>query len=413
MNKRIFHNIESNIAVINSLSKEIKGFINVDNRKVDAVMVKNEDYKMKINTLLDLDIETHHLAFSNNDIELEMKIFVTSQGNSINIPEKWSSQHSEGTVYSFRSKDFIAKNTSIYRAFYKINSSNFLMTCFEEVSYMTETFSSRGLLNLTINNDTFPVFTYHNDYLIIESDERISFEDFSEYCYNILIAIGFVTGKFFQSEVFIFDIDNDMMDKFCYRRLRNSSFSIYHAVTNNPYGYKDFIGAQHANDLYKNNTLKAITSQNLSCLVKLIHNNSQIQYALVLFNEANSGDLSLLVKNNCFYVVLEVLKKFFHTIYKEKLPKDYSSRGNTDKYVTLFNCITTLSDKDEQLLKDRNLYLHGDIKDLEGQKMVDDMQKQIILIYRLMLTHVGFEGYIINHYAIRNNDPDNAFVKCN
>lgn len=138
-----------------------------------------------------------------------------------------------------------------------------------------------------------------------------------------------------------------------------------------------------------------------------------MQYSLVLFNESNNGNLSLLVRNNCFYVVLEVLKKFFHPIYKNKLPKDYSSRGNTDKYITLFKLITDISKDDEQLLKDRNLYLHGDIKDLEGQKMVDDMQKQLTLIYRLILTYIGFDGYVIDHFNIRNSENEKALIKCN
>lgn len=412
MDKRTFYNIESNISTINSISDKIEGYIKWGNKESNAVIEKNKGYRIKINSLLSLSEETHHLVFSNNEVELEIETFITSRSNNINVSEKWNSQHSEGVVYGFRSKEFNPKDKSVYRAFYKINSSNFFLTSFEDVSYKTETYSSRGLLNLVINNNLFSVFTYHNDYIIIESDEKIDFEDFSEYCYNILVAIGFVSGKFFQDEVVIFNIDNNTLNSFCYRRLKNSSHSIYHAVTSNPYGYKDFIGEKYANDLYENNTLKAITSQTFSCLIELVHNNNQIQYALVLFNEANSGNLSLLIKNNCFYIVLEVLKKFFQTIYKEKLPKNYNNKGNTDKYVTLFKYIINVSDKDEQLLKDRNLYLHGDIKNLEGQKMIDDMQKQLTLIYRLILTYIGFEEYIIDHYAIRNNDPYNAFVKC-
>ena len=143
----------------------------------------------------------------------------------------------------------------------------------------------------------------------------------------------------------------------------------------------------------------------------LIHNNNQIQYALVLFNEANSNQFSLLVKNNCFYVVLEVLRKFYYSIYIDRIPKSYTSKGNTDKYITLFKCMIDITNDDEQLIKDRNLYLHGDIKDLEGQKMVNDMQKQITLTYRLILTYIGFNGHIVDHYSLRNNSPENAFLK--
>jgi hypothetical protein len=353
------------------------------------------------------------LEFSNELFSFNLEAIITSRGNKIDVTENSFQEHSEGIIQSFKSKDFDIKNKSRYRAFYKISSSSFFLTYFDDIVYETETFSSRGLLNLTINDVNFSVYTLHNDYLIIESTEKINFENFSEYCYNILIAIGFVSGKFFQEEVFIFDIENGSLNKFCYKHLRNSSFSIYHAITSNPYGYKDFIGQELADKLYNNKTLKPFTSENLSRLTELIHNNEQIQYSLVLFNESNNGNLSLLIRNNCFYIVLEVLKKFFHHIYKDQLPKDYSSRGNTDKYITLFRFLVAISKDDELLLKDRNLYLHGDIKDLEGQKMIDDMQKQLTLIYKLVLTYIGFDNYIIDHYSIRNNAFHNAFVKCN
>ena len=43
--------------------------------------------------------------------------------------------------------------------------------------------------------------------------------------------------------------------------------------------------------------------------------------------------------------------------------------------------------------------------------MLAIMEKQISLIYKIVLTHAGFDGHIIDHNAIRNNLPDKAFIK--
>lgn len=410
MNKKIF-NIEDNISIINLLSNKIEGIILIEENKIETIINKTNEYNIIIN--YKINPENHdlfQLKFSNELLSLNINAFINSYEKKIN--NNHFQEQSEGIIHSIKSEEFDTKSKSKYRAFYKINSSNFFLSYFENKVYETESFVSRGLLNLTINNTCFSVYTFHNDYLIIESDNDIIYDDFSEYCYNILIAIGFVSGKFFQDEVFIFDIKNGSSNKFCYNKLRNSSFSIYHSLTSNPYDYKHFIGNKLADKLYKKKILKSFTSENLSRLTELIYNNKQIQYSLVLFNESNSGNLSLLIKNNCFYIVLEVIKKFFYNIYKDQLPKDYSSKGNTDKYITLFSLITTISKDDENLLKDRNLYLHGDIEDLNGHKMVDDMHKQLTLIYRLILTYIGYDGYIIDHFNIRKNENEQVFIKC-
>lgn len=414
MSKKTFNLIQENISIINLLSNEIRGIVLIDGKEIETIINKTNEYEIIIGSILSHEsVDLSQLKFSNELFSLNVDSYISSFGNKISVTEKYFQSHSKGIVHRLESENFDTNCKSIYRAFYKINSFNFFMTYFDDTTYETESFNSRGFLNLTINNVCFSVFTFHDDYLIIESDNEIDYNDFSEYCYNILIAIGFISGKFFQNEVFIFDLKNGNSGIFCYKQLRNSSFSIYHAVTSNPYGYKDQIGQELADKLYNNKTLQPFTSENLSRLAELIQNNEQMQYSFVLFNESNNGNLSLLVRNNCFYVVLEVLKKFFHPIYKNKLPKDYSSRGNTDKYITLFKLITDISKDDEQLLKDRNLYLHGDIKDLEGQKMVDDMQKQLTLIYRLILTYIGFDGYVVDHFNIRRTENEQAFIKCN
>ena len=132
----------------------------------------------------------------------------------------------------------------------------------------------------------------------------------------------------------------------------------------------------------------------------------------MLFNEANNNSLSLLIQNNCFYAVFEVLKKFFAEKFKGQLPMGYSNAGNIEKYKIIFSNLISLTDEEFKTLEKRNFFLHGDIKNMKTREMVDIMQKQITLIYRLVFTYIGFDGYIIDHYAMRNM-PERAFIKVN
>jgi hypothetical protein len=57
--------------------------------------------------------------------------------------------------------------------------------------------------------------------------------------------------------------------------------------------------------------------------------------------------------------------------------------------------------------------MHGDIIDIKDKEMVSTMQKQLTFIYKVVLSYTGFDGYIIDHYAIRNNLCERAFIKLN
>jgi hypothetical protein len=72
-----------------------------------------------------------------------------------------------------------------------------------------------------------------------------------------------------------------------------------------------------------------------------------------------------------------------------------------------------ISEEEIQTIEKRNIFLHGDIINISGQEMVELMQKQITLIYKLVLTHVGFSGYVIDHYNINNQRSSFPFVKIN
>lgn len=398
--------IEEELNFINQSGALETGRIEYDGKFIDAELEKNDGvFMLRIADIIDFDIDGIEFNFISEKHQLLIDAPITAHRNSIKVQEKLMSRYSEGKVYSFKSRGFEKVEPNYQRSYYYLGADRLVY----------DYFGIKSHISVTVNGKHFLIFCKEK-YLVVETVEKISYEIFSESCYNILVAIGFLSGDFIQNETYTFqkaDKENIEFAEYEYRRLRSSSHSIYHALTHNPFGYENFIGREFAEQLYENKTLKPCDEVSFSKLVELIDSNSQIQYALVLFNEANNRKLSLLVQNNCFYAVLEVLKKYFFEKFKSQLPKEYSQKGNIEKYKIVFGNLISLTDEECETLEKRNVFLHGDIKDMKGMEMVEIMQKQLTLIYRLLFTYVGFDGYIIDHYAMRNTMPDKVFVKVN
>lgn len=413
-NKIHFYNNEEDTAIIKKIEAGLCGSVNVKGENYQSIIgFDSKEYILNLSTNIDLDNDDELFFFSNGSFQLKIEAIITANKNNVNVSENWSQRYSEGKIYSIQSIDFSKNNDAFFRSYYKIKNDRFLND-FQNSIYETNDFSSTGLLELKINSEDLYVYPYHKDYLIIESKNKINYEVFTETSYNILAAIGFVSGNFIQNEAYTFQYENSFEKKqlgFHYQKLREESNSIYHAIITNPFSYENFIGENYADELYKNKTLREIKSSSLSKFVELIQNNNQIQYAIVLFNEANDNRLSLLVKNNSFYVVLEVLKKFLYDRFKTELRQDYSQKGNVAKYKIVLEKVLPLNENDLKVIKDRNKYLHGDIKDLEGREMIETMQMQLSLIYKVILKFVKMEVYVIDHYSIRKNGKNNSFIK--
>lgn len=87
--------------------------------------------------------------------------------------------------------------------------------------------------------------------------------------------------------------------------------------------------------------------------------------------------------------------------------------GHTQKLKVVFEHVASISEEDIHILNKRNLFLHGDIENIEGDAMIDIMQKQITLIHKLVLSYIGFDGHIINQYQLRNYCDETSFMKLN
>ena len=364
----------------------------------------DQGYLFRVDGTFDLNINDLRIDFFGDWIRLNIIGSLTSTYTNVNVEEKRLVQYSEGKIYSF-SNDLWADRPAFFQSFYLSKQRHLIHQLCGNADGIT----------FIVCGNMFRVYN-QQDYLVIECLEKMAYDIFSEVSYNLLIAIGFITGDFIQDEVFIYqyesrDLSGQDIQGMKYRKLRTGFSSVYHAVATNPYHHSDLVDIKIVKELATNETLNYLDKGIIARLAELSLSKKQIQYALVLFNEANDRNQSLLIKNNCFFAVLEVLKKYFYDLYKTKLPKNYSSQGNINKYLLLFQKVFPITEDELQTIEMRNIFLHGDIMDVSGEEMVAVMQKQITLIYKLVLTHVGFDGHVIDHYIMNKQQSLNPFIK--
>jgi hypothetical protein len=319
----------------------------------------------------------------------------TAHRTSVKKGKGRATRYTEGKVDEIRSDWSSGKGH--YRSYYHCGRKNLLY----------HFFGRKRVLSLVFGEDVLTV-EEEEEYLLISSTTVLTYQRFNDLSYPILVAMGFITGEFLQEEVFTFKAGTQM--RFLYHTLRKGSSSIYHALLWNPYGYEGMIGRPYAEKLYKQNTLKPLDPETFTRLAKLVLDDHHFKYALVLFNDANANTQSLLIRNNCFFAVIEVLRKNFFEAHKTKLPNAYFNAGNMDKMKMVFQQVIAISADEMKTLNLRNSFAHGDVKNIEGTEMMAIMMKQISLIYKLVLSFVGFDGHVIDHYHLRYGPAKKAYV---
>jgi hypothetical protein len=403
MEESYWLSLEAEIEIINTLRAvhRVSAILNGYPCQAELEWAGNKP-TLKINHTFNLELDDCIFSLKTDTLDLIVEAMITGRQNTVNVAEGWNNHYSYGKVERIASADWPGDVIGFYRTYYHLLSNRLLY----------DYFGFKEAINFTANNIEYRLID-HNDFIVVEALDPVAYPVYVEQVYNIMVALGFVTGNFIQDHNYTFCVNEDTALQFVYRRLRQGSDSMYHAITWNPYSYKHMLGRDKAEPIANSDILKPMDAASFGRLTELTNNHHAIQYALVLFNEANSNKLSLLIKNSCFYTVLEVLRKFFYHIFEANMPKGYSSLGNIPKFKVVFGQLAEVTIKEETMLKRRNAILHGEVDDLEGHEMIDLMQMQLSLIYKLLMTYVGFDGYVINHYALRNNQPEGAFIKIN
>lgn len=280
-------------------------------------------------------------------------------------------------------------------------------------------------------------------YLFIDSLEKIDFEEFSNICHSVMISYGFFSADFYQDESFLLKSDsiefNSVYD-LRYLKLRPSIISngTCNPIYGNPYGYTSDESIVNS----VGNKLTLIDSQLFSKLVSKVHTDKEYAVLILLILEANTA--SLILRPAGYSVALEKLtniiveenkglkpipdkslsQKFRKklssilmnlkseieqvgnedsiTILKKNIDK-INNPTNRDKLTKPFEIYKIeLGEDDITAIDNRNNFLHGrNIKIEEGSDEFIEIWNISMrlnkLINILILKHIGFSGYVINH----------------
>jgi hypothetical protein len=290
-------------------------------------------------------------------------------------------------------------------------------------------------------------------YFIIDSNEKIEYERFSDICFSIMVGFGFLSANFIQNEAYYFKSDNpsfDVITDFSYLQLRPSinSHGTCNPLYSNPYGYTrdeniiNAVGKQ----------LEVFNSKLFSDLCSKIHLQEDYAILILLILEANVS--SLILRPAGYAVALEkitniiveenkglkpipnkkISKKFRQGLldvlqqHKEDISKvgyedsitileknidKINNPTNRDKLIKPFHILNiSISKGDEEAIDNRNNFLHG--RKIQTKENTEDYIKIFEislrlnnLLNKLILKHIGFSGYIINH--LKHNESSFEF----
>ena len=123
-------------------------------------------------------------------------LFITNR--STRIKKNFLSRSISGFVTSLQSPGFNKSLSCFYRMVIPLQKKMSFLSCIEDVTVSTDiTGKSRNALCVRFNDETIVcIVLEYNDatYLVIDAEQPISFDPFSDYAFSIINSLGYVTG---------------------------------------------------------------------------------------------------------------------------------------------------------------------------------------------------------------------------
>ncbi len=433
-----------NISSIEKIKVELIG-----DKKIDTFLIKKkEKFQLKINArLLEDEDDTTKLSFVYNDVIYETKkLGSNSKQTDLKIDNSISFETTI-ELNRFQSENF--KQYGLYKTFFKIELKN-INTFHKEFETVTHQRQGReyfyDCIRINLNGKDYDVtqLKYNNKgFYVFECLEEQSYDEFSDVCFSIQQAIGFINKLMVGGEKFTFD---DVGNCYYSNYIRPTLKGMYSPITTNPYSYPDI-----ENDIaeFYLKKLTRITLTNFSNLVYKIHTEPEFSVAILVILEVTSIR-SLLIIPSLFAVIIEQLSKHL-SIEETGLEKPVNDATLTVKIVNELHKVIddnakTLSETNlvklkrrlnevnkpinkehltnneklsrpfEQLgirltlhdiaiIEHRNDLLHGNIL-LENEVIKEEENTDLYLSYvsaklftlisKLILKSIGYEGYVYN-----------------
>lgn len=303
-----------------------------------------------------------------------------------------------------------------------------------------------GFVSLSIDGNPMNLYETkfeEQKYFIIDSSEKIDFKIFDEICHSIMIGYGFLSGNFYQDEVyFIKAVDKDFTNitGLSYHQIRSSI--ITHGMANPIYGFASGYTKDQALLVKYGFSFEVFNKELFSKLCSKIYLESEYAALLLLIIESNTA--TLILKPAGYSVALEKItniiaeeNKGLKPIQDKKISQEFiaevkkvleqfkdrieevgnkdsitiltknieglNSPTNRDKLTKPFEIYNIeLSEQEKKTIGNRNSFLHGralDIEEGSEEYLVIYMNSLRLnkLVNKLILKHIGFSGYVVNH----------------
>jgi len=174
-----------------------------------------------------------------------------------------------------------------------------------------------GLIQISINEFNYHLFKYKNDdtgkkYLIIDSLEKNSFDEFKTNCKSIITAYGYLSGNLYLNEYYyqtFQENESEMIENIYYEKNEKSVFTNYPLFE--PFRFREYIDA-----IGKKEQLKHIPTR-MSCsvfseLCTTIKTNEPYSRCCELIIEGNQSK-HVLLKAGIYSIALETLTNIIPT----------------------------------------------------------------------------------------------------
>ncbi len=429
---------------------ELNRFIKEDGWMEPALQLKSEYLQLELNDL--------YLSGTSNTLKLNREDAKCFSGSMIVNLE----------IQGFSLK---AKEISFYRQIIRIDSFDaprFLNCTLYNLKDISNTL---GLFQFKINENNYSLFSTKwngEEYLIIDCEEQIDFETFSDQSYSVFVALGFITCNFHQDECwFIEGSDKDFVElkNISYRILRKSIRSNYNPIYGNPYSYyrmkdlpvsvpkqltlvSELVFSNLCNEILDNEKLLGaliifMEGHNLSVYSRGAAYSVTLETLTQMIAEKNSGFKPIVndtLSNNLTKDLLTVLEKYKTQICNPDLnPKNefvesvrilerkiegLNSPTNKDKLsipFQIYKIDIVPGSEEDKAISHRNSFLHGYELRKSKKEYLSDYEvwgvtlNLLNLLNKLILKYVGYEGYMINYAEFHLNkkepNPDNLFLK--
>ena len=415
-----------------------------------------------INKGIKCDIYSGRFLYNNdnwnfNNLEIDIPNII------IKIPQLFlnykSNNKVSGKIPNFEIEGFSNTKKTYHRLFLPINKKINFLNSVENilVNYnYNSNITTCEATEITIKDNVFHIFLakqtigeIEENYLVIDSQYELSFSDFSEYCFSILICFGYIAGDFINDDGYFFQYLDEAKTEIAglrYSQLRGSINCHYAPVHCDPYAliHDDKIAEKYFNKP------RGLSIKEFSNLCSLCYSKDEIKTILILILETNTqslvsspGILSIVLETFSNFIcnenektttpipsrktskslraeLLKGLEKFKeelspdgYEIIKNKITQ-INQMTNKEKLLLPFKILNIPINKaDIEAIEQRNAFLHG------REPMVQDANpksnaeadsfrhylylKIYVLISAMILKYIGFDNMIINYPKIHEN----------